>query len=79
MRLKMGNRALRCACGVAIVGIMSGAVGAQSAAATRTTTVVHPAKMPKLGTVDPRFISYNVEMVEVTGGRFWKPYSAEVG
>ncbi len=25
-----------------------------------------------------RFDSYNVEMVEVTGGRFWKPYSAEV-
>ena len=22
--------------------------------------------MPKLGTVDPRFVSYNVEMVEVT-------------
>jgi hypothetical protein len=32
--------------------------------------------MPKVGTVDPRFVSYNVEMVEVTGGRFWKPYSS---
>jgi hypothetical protein len=30
--------------------------------------------MPKLGTVDPRFVSYNVETVEVTGGQFWKPY-----
>jgi hypothetical protein len=30
--------------------------------------------MPKLGTVDSRYLSYNVEMVEVTGGRFWKPY-----
>jgi hypothetical protein len=30
--------------------------------------------MPRLGTVDERFQSYNVEMVEVTGGRFWKPY-----
>jgi hypothetical protein len=37
---------------------------------------VQPAKMPKLGTVDVRFQSYNVEMVEVTGGRFWKPYSS---
>jgi hypothetical protein len=37
---------------------------------------IAPAKMPKLGTVDPRFASYNVEMVEVTGGRFWKPYKA---
>jgi hypothetical protein len=32
--------------------------------------------MSKLGTVDPRFLSYNVEMVEVTGGRFWKPYKS---
>jgi hypothetical protein len=33
--------------------------------------------MPKLATVDERFQSYNIEAVEVTGGRFWKPYSAE--
>jgi hypothetical protein len=30
--------------------------------------------MPRIATVDDRFQSYNVEMVEVTGGRFWKPY-----
>jgi hypothetical protein len=30
--------------------------------------------MVRIGTVDERFQSYNVEMVEVTGGRFWKPY-----
>ena len=30
--------------------------------------------MARIGTVDERFQSYNVEMVEVTGGRFWKPY-----
>jgi hypothetical protein len=30
--------------------------------------------MPCAGAVDDRFQSYNVEMVEVTGGRFWKPY-----
>ncbi len=33
--------------------------------------------MPKIGTVDPRFQSYNVEMVEVIGGRFWKPYASK--
>src|ERR1700760_668135 len=33
-----------------------------------------PAKMPRLGTIDERFQSYNIEMVEVTGGRFWAPY-----
>src|SRR5689334_10033927 len=32
------------------------------------------ANMPRVGTVDDRFQSYNVEMIEVTGGRFWKPY-----
>jgi hypothetical protein len=32
--------------------------------------------MPKLGTVDSRFVSFNIEMVEVTGGRFWKPYNS---
>ena len=32
--------------------------------------------MPRLGTIDVRFQSYNVEMVEVTGGRFWKPYAS---
>jgi hypothetical protein len=33
-----------------------------------------PSRMPRIGTVDARFQSYNVEMVTVTGGRFWKPY-----
>lgn len=28
----------------------------------------------RIGTVDDRFQSYNIEMVEVMGGRFWKPY-----
>jgi len=36
-----------------------------------------PGKMPKMATVDSRFLSYNVEMVEVIGGRFWAPYKAE--
>src|ERR1700730_5037281 len=35
---------------------------------------IAPASMARIGTVDERFQSYNVEMVEVTGGRFWKPY-----
>src|SRR5580693_6501876 len=35
-----------------------------------------PANMPTIGTVDERFQSYNIEMVEVIGGRFWKPYGS---
>src|SRR5580692_12563770 len=35
-----------------------------------------PVKMARIGTVDERFQSYNIEMVEVIGGRFWKPYGS---
>jgi heparanase len=35
-----------------------------------------PAKIPAAGRVDERFQSYNIEMVEVIGGRFWKPYES---
>ena len=38
---------------------------------------LNPAVFPRLGSIDPRFQSYNVEMIEVTGGAFWKPYGAE--
>jgi Glycosyl hydrolase family 79, N-terminal domain len=34
-----------------------------------------PADMPRVAVVDERFQSYNIEMVEVTGGAFWKPYA----
>ena len=37
---------------------------------------VAPRTMPRTGAIDQRFQSYNIEMVEVTGGRFWKPYAA---
>lgn len=36
-----------------------------------------PARMSSVGHVDARFQSYNVEMVEVTGGRFWAAYKSE--
>ena len=35
-----------------------------------------PHSMKAIGKVDPRFQSYNIEMVEVIGGRFWKPYTS---
>jgi hypothetical protein len=34
--------------------------------------------MSRIGTIDERYQSYNVEMLEVTGGKFWKPYAAAV-
>ena len=35
---------------------------------------VAPGELPAVRKVDPRFQSYNVETVEVIGGRFWAPY-----
>jgi len=35
---------------------------------------LEPAELPRIATVDERFQSYNIEMVEVTGGTFWRPY-----
>ncbi len=33
-----------------------------------------PATIPRIGTVDSMYFSYNIEMAEITGGNFWKPY-----
>ncbi|HEV7600595.1 MAG TPA: hypothetical protein VGO49_10125 [Bradyrhizobium sp.] len=38
---------------------------------------IDPTNLRRVGTVDERFQSYNIEMVEVTGGRFWKPYGPD--
>ena len=36
---------------------------------------LHPEVLKELRTMNPRLISYNVEMTEVTGGTFWKAYT----
>src|SRR3989442_10856236 len=40
-------------------------------------TSLAPATMARIDTVDERYQSYNVEMIEATGGEFWKPYGAK--
>jgi heparanase 1 len=35
-----------------------------------------PGVMKRIGEVHERYQSFNIEMLEVTGGRFWKPYSS---
>lgn len=37
---------------------------------------ITPANMARVGQVDERYQSYNIEMLELTGGRFWKPYES---
>jgi heparanase len=49
--------------------------GAQPTGDATAVTTLAPGTFARAGTVDERFQSYNVEMVEVTGGRFWKPYA----
>jgi heparanase len=55
-------------CAVAVVFPASRLVG--------QVVSLDPVKMARIGTVDERFQSYNIEMVEVIGGRFWKPYGS---
>jgi hypothetical protein len=55
---------------------MASTMAISVAAQEKPGVILAPSKMSKLGTVDQRFVSYNVEMVEVTGGRFWKPYKS---
>lgn len=54
------------------LAILAAAVGLSA----QQAPALHPATMKRIGSIDPRFQSYNIEMVEVTGGRFWKPYSS---
>jgi len=48
-----------------------------SGTAMSQPVAVSPATMPRVTTVDERYQSYNVEMAEVIGGNFWKPYSEQ--
>jgi heparanase 1 len=38
--------------------------------------VVSLSKMVRVGPINERYQSYNIEMLEVTGGMFWKPYGS---
>ena len=57
-----------------LAGVGLGVFGVAAGMAAGPVTKLAPATMPKVGTVDERFQSFNIEMVEVTGGRFWAPY-----
>jgi len=50
--------------------------GANTTGNSDNSTIIFNLKdLKHIGTVDERYQSYNIEMVEVVGGRFWKPYS----
>jgi len=66
------NRSLRACAGVLVLAAFAGPADSQPSAS------LAPATMARIGAVSERFQSFNIEMVEVTGGRFWKPYGAAV-
>ena len=71
---EMSRSIRRCICMAVFLCITSVVVLAMQLIAQVVS--LDPAKMPAIGTVDERFQSYNIEMVEVIGGRFWKPYGS---
>lgn len=55
--------------------LASAALGASLMLATPAMArSIDPSALPATGRVDPMFQSYNVEMAEIVGGRFWAPY-----
>ena len=65
--------------GARVMAACLAAAATCSTAASAQTAKLSPATMPQIGAVEERYQSYNVEMVEVTGGEFWKPYGPELG
>jgi heparanase 1 len=56
---------------------ISAVLGSTTFAAAQTVSVT-PSMMPRVGMIDERYQSYNIEMLEVTGGKFWRPYGPEL-
>ncbi|HET9086540.1 MAG TPA: hypothetical protein VFN53_03350, partial [Acidobacteriaceae bacterium] len=62
-------------CIIGAVAVLGIAACSKTTTSARPPLTLAPATMSRVGTVDERFQSYNIEMLEVTGGDFWKPYS----
>jgi hypothetical protein len=58
--------------GLSLLASTAGAGGSAAA----DPIAIDLARLPPIAVVDERFQSYNIEMVEVTGGAFWKPYAS---
>ena len=63
-------------CGAALLAGSAACFGGPKDESAPKTSKIAPATMAKVGTIDERFQSYNIETVEVTGGRFWKPFAS---
>src|SRR5574340_790138 len=75
-RAKLMPRLMRPAeLGAILAALSLGAVSAHAQAPRAASVAVTPRTMPRIATVDPRYESYNVEIAEIIGGSFWKPYT----
>lgn len=75
-RAKLMPRLMRPAeLGTILAALSLGAVSAHAQAPRAAPVAVTPRTMPRIATVDPRYESYNVEIAEIIGGSFWKPYT----
>ena len=63
-------------CGAALLAGAAACFGGPKDESAPKTSKIAPTTMAKVGTIDERFQSYNIETVEVTGGRFWKPFAS---
>jgi heparanase 1 len=73
------HRRLRQDIGAGLCGLLTSILLlAQAGAGTPTDPPsVTPSSLPRIGTISERFQSYNIEMIEVTGGKFWRPYRSK--
>jgi heparanase 1 len=69
-------RRLRHGIGAGLCGLLASALLLAQAGAQIPTDAasITPSSLPRIGTISERFQSYNIEMIEGTGGKFWKPY-----
>lgn len=65
-------------CALALLGMTAGCAPTQMAAPEESVQL-SPSTFAKVREIDERFQSYNVEIAEVIGGRFWKPYREMTG
>lgn len=62
----------------AIAILIAPTLAISSCGATAQTVSLAPSTLQRINDIGERYQSYNVEMVEVTGGRFWRPYARDI-
>ncbi len=61
-------------CGLLAFALLLAPAAAQTPAGAASVT---PSSLARAGTISERFQSYNIEMIEITGGNFWRPYRSK--